>query len=263
MALRVGCASGGAPPGPQGLIDDAMEIENADIVVAVFWNRLGTPVLHAASGTAHELSRAWGAWVKEGSPEIMVYLCERKARLSTVDEAEQLRALLRYRDLMPPEIFWWRYTTLITFERAVRDHLTAYLIRTSSSRERPVAPAGAVGRAALEQKRGGRGELEGLDEVWLKNATLQAIGGLPPGARTVLTLMYFHGLSTSEAADVLGLSRALVEMTKVRALARLRLKLLESGGQPTRQSASSRAALRDAAPSSASDRSPSGVQLPP
>src|SRR6185369_8311670 len=41
--------------GPQGLADDRMRITEADLVVAVFWSRLGTPVAQDPSGTAHEL----------------------------------------------------------------------------------------------------------------------------------------------------------------------------------------------------------------
>src|ERR1700704_2520601 len=48
--------------GPQGLIDELMEIRDADAVVAVFWKRFGTPPREAASVTEHELRRAWAAW---------------------------------------------------------------------------------------------------------------------------------------------------------------------------------------------------------
>src|SRR5947199_933087 len=52
--------------GPQGLIDEGMRIEEADVVVGVFWKRFGTPTRDADSGTEHELRRAWIAWRERG-----------------------------------------------------------------------------------------------------------------------------------------------------------------------------------------------------
>jgi len=63
--------------GPQGLIDELMEIRDADVVVGVFWKRFGTPTQDASSGTNHELRRAWAAWLEHGRPEVMVYFCTR------------------------------------------------------------------------------------------------------------------------------------------------------------------------------------------
>jgi hypothetical protein len=55
--------------GPQGLIDDAMRIENSDVVVGIFWKRFGTPTVDAGSGTEHELRRAWSGWRQRGRPQ--------------------------------------------------------------------------------------------------------------------------------------------------------------------------------------------------
>ena len=54
--------------GPQGLIDERMEIGDADVVIGIFWKRFGTPTADAASGTEHELRRAWAAWREHGRP---------------------------------------------------------------------------------------------------------------------------------------------------------------------------------------------------
>src|SRR4051794_10160079 len=45
------------PEGPQGLIDDLMDITESSVVVGVFWKRFGTPVSDAQSGTEHEIRR--------------------------------------------------------------------------------------------------------------------------------------------------------------------------------------------------------------
>ena len=60
--------------GPQGLIDERMEIQEADIVIGIFWKRFGTPTADARSGTEHELRRAWRAWCEQGRPDVMLGL---------------------------------------------------------------------------------------------------------------------------------------------------------------------------------------------
>ena len=59
--------------GPQGLIDDSLRIEDADVLIGVFCQRFGTPVADAASGTAHEIQRAITAWNAKGAPQVMIY----------------------------------------------------------------------------------------------------------------------------------------------------------------------------------------------
>ncbi len=115
--------------GPQGLIDEDMRLESADLVVGIFWNRLGTPVFDAESGTAHELHRAWNLWSKTGRPQVFVYFCERRARLKTAAEAAQLQALFTFREAIPAEQMRWQYESVTSFERDVRQHLTRYLLK--------------------------------------------------------------------------------------------------------------------------------------
>lgn len=135
--------------GPQGLIDDGMRMEDADLVIGIFWNRLGTPVPEAESGTAHELRRAWSQWRTAGRPQVFVYFCERKVRLKTVTEAAQLHALFRFREAIPAEQMRWQYATTMDFERDVRQHLTRYLLRLA----RPMIDiaSGELGRTTVPQ----------------------------------------------------------------------------------------------------------------
>src|SRR5437879_6054410 len=57
--------------GPQGIIDRALQIESCDILVGIFWRRLGTPLADAWSGTEHEIGKAIAAWKEKGSPRVM------------------------------------------------------------------------------------------------------------------------------------------------------------------------------------------------
>src|SRR5260370_31041477 len=46
-------------------------LDDADFVVALFWNRLGTPTTRASSGTVEELQRAFRRWKSTGNPHAL------------------------------------------------------------------------------------------------------------------------------------------------------------------------------------------------
>jgi hypothetical protein len=121
--------------GPQGLIDEQMRIEDADVVVGIFWQRFGTPTGDARSGTEHELRRAWHTWSEHGRPRVMVYFSERKSRPTSAAEARQLQDLLGFREALPKEQFWWSYDKPVDFERAVRLHLIQDLLSNGGARD--------------------------------------------------------------------------------------------------------------------------------
>jgi len=125
--------------GPQGLIDDAMQIDDADVVVGIFWTRFGTPTLDSGSGTEHELRRACEAWQARRRPQVMVYFRERRGRPKDADAA-QLERLLRFREAMPTQLLWWTYAKPVDFERAVRGHLTDFIMRLEGTPPRAREP---------------------------------------------------------------------------------------------------------------------------
>jgi hypothetical protein len=129
--------------GPQGLIDELMHIQDADIVVGVFWKRFGTPTGAEDSGTEHELRRAWAAWRDQGRPEVMVYFCTRAYSPKTPDELAQWQRVLEFQQALPEQQLWWRYASVATFERLLREHLTALVLSRGAVREPRRAPSGA------------------------------------------------------------------------------------------------------------------------
>ncbi|MGO9901768.1 MAG: tetratricopeptide repeat protein [Solirubrobacteraceae bacterium] len=133
--------------GPQGLIDERMEIAESDVVVGIFWKRFGTPTGDAQSGTEHELRMAWESWRQAGRPDVMVYFSAAPASPSTSTELEQWQRVLKFREQLPKEQLWWSYTTPVQFERLVRAHLEDVIVRraaqappTPEPRDRPRAP---------------------------------------------------------------------------------------------------------------------------
>lgn len=118
--------------GPQGLIDELMDMPSADIVIGIFWKRFGTATHEADSGTEHELRNAWTAWREGGRPEVMVYFSKRPYAPESEEELEQWQRVLRFRGELPGEQLWWTYTRIAEFERLLRAHLTRYLDRDQS-----------------------------------------------------------------------------------------------------------------------------------
>jgi hypothetical protein len=125
--------------GPQGLIDERMEIGESDIAIGIFWWRFGTPTGDARSGTEHELRRAWEAWRENHRPDVMVYFCEREGFPASKAEAEQLMQVMAFREELPREQLWWSYTTPVEFERLVRGHLEDVIVRRAA-RTTPPSP---------------------------------------------------------------------------------------------------------------------------
>ncbi len=191
--------------GPQGLIDECMQIDDADVVVGIFWKRFGTPTGDAASGTEHELRRALAAWRERGRPDVMAYFCGRSTTPATSAEAEQLTRVMAFREELPEEQPWWPYKRTVEFERLVRGHLEDVVLRRAAAREPPAAPAPAGGVSAsglwfgvpaVAAAFSGRGdELEAVEEA-LGGADrvviAQAITGLGGVGKTQLAARYVH-----------------------------------------------------------------------
>jgi hypothetical protein len=125
------------PLGPQGHIDALLKIEDADILLAIFWTRFGTPVADAQSGTQHEIMRAISAWTARGTPHVMVYFKTAPYSPSTRDESEQWSKVLAFRDSFPHGGLWGSFRTRSQFEDQIRRDLTNVLRAHKSVRRRP------------------------------------------------------------------------------------------------------------------------------
>jgi len=80
--------------GPQAIIDASLDLQRCDIVVAIFWHRVGTPVSDARSGTEHELRIAYDVAVRRGRPRVMLYFNRAAHDPGTEEERQQQAAVL-------------------------------------------------------------------------------------------------------------------------------------------------------------------------
>jgi hypothetical protein len=112
-----------APPAagePQALIDP--ELDQADIVLIIFWNRFGTPTAAGTTGTESEVLRSLDRWSKAGRPQVMIYFCQRPARLERTELEQRLR-LLDFKERIAPLTLAVEYEKAEEFEWRVRDDL--------------------------------------------------------------------------------------------------------------------------------------------
>jgi len=115
--------------GPQGAIDETFKIHDSDVVVGIFWKRLGTRTPSGQTGTEHELTLAFNSWKARGSPQVMVFF--KTSLLPTFppsrDELEQLSGLLDFQERMPKEMHFGTFSSTQDFRIAVTNHLTQCL----------------------------------------------------------------------------------------------------------------------------------------
>jgi hypothetical protein len=124
-----------APPGagePQSLIDPALDA--ADVVLAIFWNRFGTPTSAGTTGTESEVLRSLKRWSRVRRPQVMVYFCRRPALLDRPALEHRLK-LLDFRERISPLVLAADYEDAQEFEWRVRDDLFLTIARLCVKRK--------------------------------------------------------------------------------------------------------------------------------
>jgi hypothetical protein len=114
--------------GPQGLIDPILRIADCELVIGIFWSRLGTPTSTGETGTEHEFRMAYEAWQENHSrPEIMAYFCERPPKPKSDEDRAQIEMLKKFKSSFPREGFSWGYKKLDEFKILAARHLRQYV----------------------------------------------------------------------------------------------------------------------------------------
>ena len=113
--------------GPQGLIDEVLRIEDCDLFVGIFWNRIGTPTPDGMTGTEHEFSAAYKSWQRNRRPEIMFYFNEKASTLASKEALDQRGKVLDFRNSFPEEGLYWPYNGKAEFLKHANDHLRKFI----------------------------------------------------------------------------------------------------------------------------------------
>lgn len=95
---------------PQAIINTQM-IKSADLLIAAFWTRLGTPTGTAPSGTLDEIREMRAA----GKP-VMIYFSKQPVMLESVDQ-DQYRALTEFKKWCRENALFREYLTIPELQR--------------------------------------------------------------------------------------------------------------------------------------------------
>jgi hypothetical protein len=113
--------------GPQGLIDEKFQIHDSDVVVGIFWTRLGTRLPEGRTGTEHELGLAYDSWKQRGTPQVMVYFKMAPRFPVSVGEIDQWKGVFEFRESFPREGLFGEFPTAGEFRTAITNDLTQYI----------------------------------------------------------------------------------------------------------------------------------------
>jgi hypothetical protein len=105
---------------PQAVINRQV-LDDCDLLIGVFWTRLGTPTGIADSGTQEEIQR-----FLDTKKPVMLYFSERPIRPNDVD-FEQYGRLKEYRSRCEKHGLVRSYAEVAEFGRMLRDQLTLWL----------------------------------------------------------------------------------------------------------------------------------------
>jgi hypothetical protein len=107
---------------PQAIIDRQV-LSLSDLLVAVFWTRLGTPTGKAASGTVEEIEEHLAS-----GKQAMLYFSNAPVHPNNIDE-EQFRAVRQFREASEPKGIVERYASISEFREKFSRQLTLTIIR--------------------------------------------------------------------------------------------------------------------------------------
>ena len=122
----------------QDLIESQLRFDDCEIVIGIFWKKLGSPVPGAPSGSARELRIARDAWKTAGRPHILTYFNqERFSSGSSIAEAQNYVALLEFKEeLRNRKILTVDYDGNREFERLLTTDLLSKSLGSSQEVEK-------------------------------------------------------------------------------------------------------------------------------
>ena len=117
--------------GPQGLIDELLVQNDADIVVGIFWHRIGTllPDPKGETGTVHEFRSFLKRWEETKRPQILVYFKQEPYYPRDLPDLTQWEGVLKFRETLPATGFSWEFRDTAGFEALIRNHLAMVLVQ--------------------------------------------------------------------------------------------------------------------------------------
>ncbi len=109
---------------PQAIINKLLD--DAELVVVLFWNKFGAPTEKFPSGTMEELFLSINKKKTTGSPSIKIYF---KTPLppKTVHDVDELRKIFETKESLKDLALYKEYTTVEEFKSLLHEHINAWL----------------------------------------------------------------------------------------------------------------------------------------
>jgi len=114
----------------QGVINS--QLGQYDIFIGIMWKRFGTPTGKAESGTQEEFQIAYEQWKSTKSIRILFYFCQDPFMPRGVDEIDQLKKVIEFRERLASLGLTWEYSHSNEFPNIVRPHLARIILDTPS-----------------------------------------------------------------------------------------------------------------------------------
>lgn len=124
--------------GAQDLIDESFRIAESDLVVGLFWKRLGV-------GTLHEIGEARAARKASGRPRILLYFRVEGKLPVTREELNHFSGLLDFKEQVRTEGLYKEYPDPPEFEKQFRHNLTDILFDLAGPRSAAGSDVGLIG----------------------------------------------------------------------------------------------------------------------
>ena len=99
------------------------QIGEYDIFIGAMWRRFGTPSGVAGSGTEEEFRIAYKRLEESPQLALMFYFCEAPFYPKTMDELDQMKRVLQFRQELEGKALAWSYEDHGLFEATIRKHL--------------------------------------------------------------------------------------------------------------------------------------------
>ena len=107
--------------------------DDYNVLIGIFWKKIGTPTPRAPSGTIDEFDRAYARWVNTKSPKIMFYFRRGPVNLDEV-KWEELRPIEEFRErLRQTGVLFWDYNDEEHFAKLIKMHLNSVILEIMQS----------------------------------------------------------------------------------------------------------------------------------
>lgn len=121
---------------PQSILNKQI-VANADVLVAVFWTRLGTPTGKHESGTVEEIEE----FLKDGKP-VLLYFSNQPVIPNSVDP-EQYQKVKDFQKQVKDSVLYAEYSSVAEFRELLSQHLTHISHQVEGTAVEPSAAGGS------------------------------------------------------------------------------------------------------------------------